>query len=26
MGRTSVANVTYDGTDEAIGALRDWRA
>jgi uncharacterized protein (TIGR03085 family) len=26
MGRTAVANVTYDGTDEAIGALRDWRA
>jgi uncharacterized protein (TIGR03085 family) len=26
MGRTGAANVTYDGTDEAIGALRDWRA
>jgi hypothetical protein len=26
MGRTTVANVTYDGTDEAIRALRDWRA
>jgi uncharacterized protein (TIGR03085 family) len=26
MGRTSAANVSYDGTDEAIGALRDWRA
>jgi uncharacterized protein (TIGR03085 family) len=26
MGRTGAANVTYDGTDEAIGTLRDWRA
>jgi uncharacterized protein (TIGR03085 family) len=26
MRRTGVANITYDGTDEAIGALRDWRA
>jgi uncharacterized protein (TIGR03085 family) len=25
MGRTGAANVSYDGTDEAIGALRDWR-
>jgi uncharacterized protein (TIGR03085 family) len=25
MGRTSAANVTFDGTDEAVAALRDWR-
>jgi uncharacterized protein (TIGR03085 family) len=24
-GRTSAANVTYDGTETAVGALRDWR-
>jgi uncharacterized protein (TIGR03085 family) len=26
MGRTSAAGVKFDGTDEAIGALRGWRA
>jgi uncharacterized protein (TIGR03085 family) len=26
MGRTSAADVKFDGTDEAIGALRGWRA
>jgi uncharacterized protein (TIGR03085 family) len=24
-GRTSAANVTFDGTDQAVAALRDWR-
>jgi hypothetical protein len=26
MGRTGVADVAFDGTGEAIGTLRDWRA
>ena len=26
MGRTGAAHVTFDGTDAAIGTLRDWRA
>jgi uncharacterized protein (TIGR03085 family) len=25
MGRTSAANVTYDGTEAAVARLRDWR-